>query len=116
MLSKQWRTFCNFHLGNYKEALNDYRDLKAQSTDDVLAMNIAICMFYLGKITTFTSFTFRSKVFQISHNNRYYFLNLEYNRIEVFIPCVVNPIICLFVGQFTQGPEHLHFFHILFLF
>ncbi|XP_055305612.1 intraflagellar transport protein 56 [Sitodiplosis mosellana] len=47
-LSKQWRTFCNFHLGNYKEALNDYRDLKTQSEDSILIMNVAICMFYLG--------------------------------------------------------------------
>ncbi|XP_031628758.1 intraflagellar transport protein 56 [Contarinia nasturtii] len=51
-LSKHWKTFCNFHLGNYKEALNEYKCIKDSNTSRIdsntLMMNMAICQFYLG--------------------------------------------------------------------
>lgn len=46
-------SFCNFHLGNYKQALEEYQNLLKIENSDVnkneIAVNIAVCMFYLGK-------------------------------------------------------------------
>lgn len=55
--SQQWRTFCNFHLGNYKDALDEYQHLvqldNSAMDKETLTINIAICMFYLGKWHSF---------------------------------------------------------------
>lgn len=52
-LIKQWTAFCNFHLGNYKLALDEYEKLRKSDDQDVggdeIELNIAICMFYLGE-------------------------------------------------------------------
>lgn len=50
LLTKQWIAFCNFHLGNYKQALDDYVELKKNDSLDgkAIDLNIAVCMFYLG--------------------------------------------------------------------
>lgn len=52
ILSKQWKSFCDFHLGNYKQTLEEYQNLKKVDSPDVdrneIAINIAVCMFYLG--------------------------------------------------------------------
>lgn len=52
-LIKQWTAFCNFHLGNYKLALDGYEKLRKTDHldigDDEIELNIAICMFYLGE-------------------------------------------------------------------
>lgn len=55
--SQHWRTFCNFHLGNYKDALDEYQQLMQVENSgmdkDTLTINIAICMFYLGELHPF---------------------------------------------------------------
>lgn len=52
-LTKQWKAFCDFHLGNYKQALEEYQNLKKLDSSDIdgneIAINIAVCMFYLGE-------------------------------------------------------------------
>lgn len=50
-LSKEWTAFCDFHLGNYRKSLEQYEALKeADGIDDgENRLNIAVCMFYLGK-------------------------------------------------------------------
>ncbi|XP_030565661.1 intraflagellar transport protein 56 [Drosophila novamexicana] len=40
----QWIAYCNFHLGDYQQALNQYQALN----DPQLSLNVAVCMFYLG--------------------------------------------------------------------
>lgn len=40
--------FCDFHLGNYKESLDQYQNLDAIKSNKEVAMNIGVCMFYLG--------------------------------------------------------------------
>lgn len=53
VLTRQWTAFCNFHLGNYKLALDEYEKLRKSEHEDVggdeIELNIAICMFYLGE-------------------------------------------------------------------
>lgn len=47
----EWVAFCRFHLGEYRKALDDYLGIKstcATSELDVVELNIAVCMFYLG--------------------------------------------------------------------
>lgn len=44
--------FCNFHLGDYTKALEQYQQIRADeatadASSDVI-INIAVCMFYLG--------------------------------------------------------------------
>lgn len=54
LLNNQWIAFCNFHLGDYVKALHDYKALQKSdsfssiNTSDV-DINVAVCMFYLGK-------------------------------------------------------------------
>lgn len=49
----KWKTFCNFHSGNYKAALDQYQKENLTSKNAIdsntLAINGAICMFFLGK-------------------------------------------------------------------
>lgn len=43
--------FCHFHLGDYRKALDDYQRIKTMdiaSDKDMVDLNIAVCMFYLG--------------------------------------------------------------------
>nr|XP_016926871.2 intraflagellar transport protein 56 [Drosophila suzukii] len=48
----QWIAFCNFHLGDYQQALAQYRTIQQSSTSPDgkvdLNLNVAVCMFYLG--------------------------------------------------------------------
>ncbi|KAH8389380.1 hypothetical protein KR200_002330, partial [Drosophila serrata] len=46
----QWIAFCNFHLGDYQQALGQYKSMQQKSTgaDGKLDLNLAVCMFYLG--------------------------------------------------------------------
>lgn len=48
-LKDLWIAFCNFHLGDYKSALDNYEKIYAndKSMKDI-ALNIGVCMFYLG--------------------------------------------------------------------
>lgn len=55
-----WSAFCNFHLGDYARALEQYQQLRADggngggttttdgTTTGDAAINVAVCMFYLG--------------------------------------------------------------------
>lgn len=43
-----WFAFCDFHLGDYKSALDQYEKLYAQNKSNELALNIGVVMFYLG--------------------------------------------------------------------
>lgn len=51
-LTKQWKSFCDFHLGNYNQALEEYQSLQNIDNADIdgneIAINIAVCMFYCG--------------------------------------------------------------------
>lgn len=48
-IKQQSLAFCNFHLGDYKKALNQYEETFQKDTDDNdTALNIGVCMFYLG--------------------------------------------------------------------
>ncbi|XP_055856294.1 intraflagellar transport protein 56 [Episyrphus balteatus] len=50
LLTDQWIAFCSFHLGDYQQALNQYKTIKSLellNTTDV-NLNVAVCMFYLG--------------------------------------------------------------------
>lgn len=51
-LTKQWKAFCDFHLGNYKQALDEYQSLQNIDNADIdgneIAINMAVCMFYCG--------------------------------------------------------------------
>lgn len=53
LLTKQWLVFCDFHLGNYKKALDQYENLKQSEHVETKEndLNIAVCMFYLGMYT-----------------------------------------------------------------
>lgn len=44
-----WIAFCSFHLGDYAEALNQYKGIqqKEPNTENI-NLNIAVCYFYLG--------------------------------------------------------------------
>ncbi|XP_034114900.2 LOW QUALITY PROTEIN: intraflagellar transport protein 56 [Drosophila sulfurigaster albostrigata] len=47
----QWIAYCNFHLGDYQQALTQYQDIKQHQEPHVeshLQLNVAVCMFYLG--------------------------------------------------------------------
>lgn len=61
-LIKQWTAFCNFHVGNYKLALDEYEQLRKSDDADVngndIELNIAICMFYLGERVSCRPFGF----------------------------------------------------------
>lgn len=49
LLSNEWIAFCNFHLGDYQRALEQYQSIKSSDpTIQNLTLNIAVCMFYLG--------------------------------------------------------------------
>lgn len=43
-----WLAWCDFHLGNYKESMEQYEKLDAIQSSKEVAMNIGVCMFYLG--------------------------------------------------------------------
>lgn len=43
-----WYAFCDFHLGDYKSALNQYEKLHEKLKTNDLALDIGVCMFYLG--------------------------------------------------------------------
>ncbi|KAH8236508.1 hypothetical protein KR026_003827, partial [Drosophila bipectinata] len=46
----QWIAFCNFHLGDYQQALGQYKSIQktAPVPDGKVDLNLAVCMFYLG--------------------------------------------------------------------
>ncbi|KAH8310790.1 hypothetical protein KR044_003026, partial [Drosophila immigrans] len=47
----QWIAYCNFHLGDYQQALGQYQDIQRRQEPNVepqLQLNVAVCMFYLG--------------------------------------------------------------------
>lgn len=44
-----WVAFCNFHLGDYRLALDGYEFIREKhGANDELNLNIAVCLFYLG--------------------------------------------------------------------
>jgi intraflagellar transport protein 56 len=43
-----WLAFCDFHLGNYKSALDQYQKLYDDTPNKEVALNVGVCMFYLG--------------------------------------------------------------------
>lgn len=44
-----WMAYCNFHLGDYKTALEEYEKIYEKHSDvKDIALNIGVCMFYLG--------------------------------------------------------------------
>lgn len=43
-----WFAFCDFHLGDYKNCLKNYEIIYAKSPSKDVALNIGVCMFYLG--------------------------------------------------------------------
>jgi intraflagellar transport protein 56 len=43
-----WITFCDFHLGLYRDALSKYEKMYAINKSNEVALNIGVCMFYLG--------------------------------------------------------------------
>ncbi|SPP83361.1 intraflagellar transport protein 56 [Drosophila guanche] len=43
----QWIAFCNFHLGDYQQALTQYKAIQKSEKTNV-ELNLAVCMFYLG--------------------------------------------------------------------
>ncbi|XP_037039467.1 intraflagellar transport protein 56 [Bradysia coprophila] len=45
-LIDQWTAFCNFHLGDYAKALEQYQSIRKD--ENTVAINVAVCMFYLG--------------------------------------------------------------------
>ncbi|XP_055604983.1 intraflagellar transport protein 56-like [Uranotaenia lowii] len=48
-LKELWVSFCNFHIGDYKEALEQYEKIyDADKSQKEVALNICVCMFYLG--------------------------------------------------------------------
>ncbi|EDS26880.1 conserved hypothetical protein [Culex quinquefasciatus] len=48
-LKELWVAFCNFHIGDYKEALQQYEAMHAKDrTEKEVALNICVCQFYLG--------------------------------------------------------------------
>lgn len=55
ILKKQWRSFCDFHVGKYKQALDEYQN--QASIDNVhvdkneVWVNVTVCMFYLGRLS-----------------------------------------------------------------
>lgn len=51
ILREQWMAFCSFHLGDYQKALDQYQAIKKEDpTISDITLNVAICMFYLGKL------------------------------------------------------------------
>lgn len=46
-LAKEWTAFCNFHLGGYNKAMDEYQSLRSTG-DKSIDLNVAVCMFYLG--------------------------------------------------------------------
>ncbi|XP_054729485.1 intraflagellar transport protein 56 [Anastrepha obliqua] len=49
LVTEQWIAFCSFHLGDYQQALQQYKIIRdAEPATDDIALNIAVCMFYLG--------------------------------------------------------------------
>ncbi|XP_052847423.1 intraflagellar transport protein 56 [Drosophila gunungcola] len=46
----QWIAFCHFHLGDYQQALAQYKAIQqsSASADGKVDLNLAVCMFYLG--------------------------------------------------------------------
>ncbi|KAH8420897.1 hypothetical protein KR222_008665, partial [Zaprionus bogoriensis] len=46
----QWIAYCNFHLGDYQQALNQYQEIRRSQSErePQLELNVAVCMFYLG--------------------------------------------------------------------
>lgn len=43
-----WFAFCDFHLGDYKGALTKYEKIQSEAESNDVALNIGVCMFYLG--------------------------------------------------------------------
>ena len=43
-----WMAFCDFHLGYYKNCLTQYEKLFDATESKETALNIGVCMFYLG--------------------------------------------------------------------
>lgn len=51
-LKKLWLAFCSFHLGDYKDALEQYEHISAlDEKNPILLLNMGLCMFYLGMHT-----------------------------------------------------------------
>ncbi|XP_065084670.1 intraflagellar transport protein 56 [Ochlerotatus camptorhynchus] len=49
LLKELWVAFCNFHIGDYKDALDQYEKIYSDDqTQKDVALNICVCMFYLG--------------------------------------------------------------------
>ncbi|XP_055907233.1 intraflagellar transport protein 56 [Eupeodes corollae] len=51
LLADQWIAFCSFHLGDYQQALDQYKTIKSLellNTINDVNLNVAVCMFYLG--------------------------------------------------------------------
>lgn len=52
MLVKLWMAFCDFHMGKYRSALDEYQRLQGLENSGLdlheISLNVAICMFYLG--------------------------------------------------------------------
>lgn len=54
-LAREWTAFCNFHLGSYNRAMEQYEVLRNSDGSDEknIALNVAVCMFYLGIVDCF---------------------------------------------------------------
>uniref|UniRef100_A0A0A1X1Y2 Tetratricopeptide repeat protein 26 n=1 Tax=Zeugodacus cucurbitae TaxID=28588 RepID=A0A0A1X1Y2_ZEUCU len=49
LVKEQWIAFCSFHLGDYQQALQQYKSIRdAEPATEDIALNVAVCMFYLG--------------------------------------------------------------------
>lgn len=60
-LKKLWLAFCNFHIGDYKNAMEQYENiLKIDETNQTLRLNMGVCMFYLGKNFVFLDFCLKN--------------------------------------------------------
>uniref|UniRef100_A0A336MWT4 CSON007613 protein n=1 Tax=Culicoides sonorensis TaxID=179676 RepID=A0A336MWT4_CULSO len=50
LMKKLWLAFCNFHMGDYKSALELYEGIvKEDDKNQTLRLNAGVCMFYLGQ-------------------------------------------------------------------
>lgn len=45
---KQWIAYCNFHLGDYNNAMLIYKNLSENERPKYVFINLACCYFYLG--------------------------------------------------------------------
>lgn len=92
-LIKQWTAFCNFHLGNYKLALDEYEKLRKSDHQDVggdeIELNIAICMFYLGERTR-SEYDMQMQIFFEFKVNSLFFVAGMYTEAQAIIETIPN--------------------------